>query len=475
MADLLWWRFVLDGLRPIAILLLFLVASFYSCCVDFVGAGYDEFGLAAVMFSHPWLYLLFGHEEAKCKAVKSSSAAGNPLRKIALPKCRPLPSSSLADLPFEVDCPGLAVKVSADSLMKAIASVSSPVQVIAGHLEMTLAPAIPRASALSVMVAAEVCDSLNGQQPKDVYYELVFEAPAGADQELPEKSGSGAEHPVDPSVVYPSDASPFKPLENAPSSKVVRFAPKILSDAQGSYHHSASEAPLSFTEMGQLMGPVFEFCCGEMCSLLSLGRRCWCDSSLFFIAHRGASKHGQTEWSSSGVRFNSLMVCPLPVEPTLVFEVGVMQLHVAPIWWNAVGASSILAIVFDGVVGWCSFIWNWITVPLHVSYCRLLMHLDAIHDNGGARIWPTPAGCLFATMSLVLLMLCPVDVLMQAGWLRDLLEDAAGSADLAFGVLLLRGLVPCCEVLLEHGQFNGVFSFLQWPKCRLLKLLCGIE
>ncbi|GMH02269.1 hypothetical protein Nepgr_004108 [Nepenthes gracilis] len=69
---------------------------------------------------------------------------------------------------------------------------------------------------------ADVCDSLNGKQPKDVDYELVFEAPAGADQELPEKSGSGAEHPIDPSVVHPSDASPFKPLEKAPSSKVVR-------------------------------------------------------------------------------------------------------------------------------------------------------------------------------------------------------------------------------------------------------------
>ncbi|GMH03411.1 hypothetical protein Nepgr_005250 [Nepenthes gracilis] len=177
--------------------------------------------------------LLFGHEEVKCKAVKSSSAAGNPLRQNALPNCHPLPSSSSANLPFEVDCLGLAVKVSADSLMKATASVSSPVQVIAGHLEMTPAPTTPCASAFSVMVDADVCDSLNDKQPKDVDYELVFEVPASADQELPEKSGSGVEHPVDPSVVHPSDASPFKPLERAPS---------ILSDAKGSYHLSASEA-----------------------------------------------------------------------------------------------------------------------------------------------------------------------------------------------------------------------------------------
>ncbi|GMH11593.1 hypothetical protein Nepgr_013434 [Nepenthes gracilis] len=131
------------------------------------------------------LCLLFGHEEAKCKAVKSSSAAGNPLSKIALPKCRLVPSSIFADLPSEVDCPGLAEEVSA-------ASVSSPVQVIAANLEMTLAPTSPRASALSLMVDADVCDSLNGTHPKDVDYELVFEAPVGADQELPEKSGSGA-------------------------------------------------------------------------------------------------------------------------------------------------------------------------------------------------------------------------------------------------------------------------------------------
>ncbi|GMH19848.1 hypothetical protein Nepgr_021689 [Nepenthes gracilis] len=157
------------------------------------------------------LCLLLGHEEAKCKAVKRSSAVGNPPRKIALPKCRPLSSSSSADLPFEVDCPGLAGKVFADSLMKAPASASSPVQVIAGNLEMIPAPATPRASALSLMVDAVVCDSLNGKHPKDVDCELVFEAPAGADQELPEKSGSGAKHPLDSSLVVPGDDSLLQP------------------------------------------------------------------------------------------------------------------------------------------------------------------------------------------------------------------------------------------------------------------------
>ncbi|GMH19587.1 hypothetical protein Nepgr_021428 [Nepenthes gracilis] len=154
--------------------------------------------------------------------------------KIALPKCRPLPSSSSADLPFEVDCPGLAGMVSADSLMKATASVSSPVQ-----------------------------------QPKDVDYELVFEAPAGADQELPEKSGSGAVHPVDPSVVHPFDASPFKPLEKAPSSKVVRFAPEILSDAQ------SWQFVFAVVWMVLLIECRVSFCCG--CSLDKCKGHPWAD------------------------------------------------------------------------------------------------------------------------------------------------------------------------------------------------------
>ncbi|GMH21093.1 hypothetical protein Nepgr_022935 [Nepenthes gracilis] len=76
--------------------------------------------------------LWFGHVEAKCSTVKRNSAAGNPLSKIALPKCRSKPASRLVDLPSEVKCPALAEEVSA-------AAVSSPMQVNAAK-DMTPAP-----------------------------------------------------------------------------------------------------------------------------------------------------------------------------------------------------------------------------------------------------------------------------------------------------------------------------------------------
>ncbi|GMH29935.1 hypothetical protein Nepgr_031778 [Nepenthes gracilis] len=74
-------------------------------------------------------------------------------------------------------------------------------------------------------------------------------AHAGAEQELLEKCGSGAEHPLDPSVEHPSDASPFKFLDKAPTSKVVRFAPEIMS----------SEA-LSCASRCRKMAPCSDIC-----------------------------------------------------------------------------------------------------------------------------------------------------------------------------------------------------------------------
>ncbi|GMH16908.1 hypothetical protein Nepgr_018749 [Nepenthes gracilis] len=50
-----------DGLRPFADAVLSLQCPLSCCCVDFVGASYNELGLAAVLFSLPVSMLLFWH------------------------------------------------------------------------------------------------------------------------------------------------------------------------------------------------------------------------------------------------------------------------------------------------------------------------------------------------------------------------------------------------------------------------------
>ncbi|GMH19833.1 hypothetical protein Nepgr_021674 [Nepenthes gracilis] len=85
----------------------------------------------------PWSFGFFGgccyvQQPKMVQLALRNSSAGNPLSKIALPKCHSKPASSLVDLPSEVKCPALAEEVFA-------AAVSSPVLVNAAK-DMTPAP-----------------------------------------------------------------------------------------------------------------------------------------------------------------------------------------------------------------------------------------------------------------------------------------------------------------------------------------------